>query len=147
MRRYTFDERNDPASSAIDDRSGMCDAHGCPNRWAVDFGAGRLCSAHSRASFHLWPQVTQEQIDAETDRAWRRSQHVEPAPVRSMSRADKAAAIASLRELASGPRGNPLAWARSLASRDAAGERLTIAQRAAYRDALASRGMAAGDAA
>jgi hypothetical protein len=61
-----------------------------------------------------------------------------------MSRADKAAAIASLRSLASGPRGHPLAWARSLASRDAAGERLTIAQRAAYREALASRWMAEG---
>ena len=44
-------------------------------------------------------------------------------------------------------RRGPRAWAYALRDREQAGERLTIAQRAAYRDALASRGMAEGDAA
>lgn len=139
MKRYTFDERNDPreASSAIDDRSLMCQAKGCPNRWAVDFGEGRLCSAHSRSASHLWPQITQEQLDAETDRAWQRSQRFEPPPVPPMSRADKRAALSHLASVgAQLGRINPRDWAHALRDRERAGERLTDLQRKSWRSVI-----------
>lgn len=65
--RQRRDERT--ASEAPADHSLFCSAHGCPNRWSVDGGAGRLCSAHAWAGRHLWPRITAEQQDAETERA------------------------------------------------------------------------------
>ena len=119
------------------DREQMCHANGCPNRWAVDFGDGRLCSAHSRAARHLWPQITQEQIDAETERAWQRSQRVEPVPALPMSRAEKRAALSRLAAVgAQLGRIKPRDWAYALRDREQSGERLTDLQRKAWRGVI-----------
>ena len=64
------------------DHALMCSASGCPNRWSVDAGNGRACGAHAFASLHLWPQITAEQQDAETERALQAQlrRPAEPAP-------------------------------------------------------------------
>lgn len=53
----------------------MCTAHGCPNRWTVDSddrGIHKLCSAHAWADKNRWPEITQQQIWDETERALKR---------------------------------------------------------------------------
>jgi hypothetical protein len=66
------------ADDSIADRALLCIAGGCPNLWSVDAGNGRLCSAHAWADPHHWPQITQEQLDAQADRALRNASP--PAP-------------------------------------------------------------------
>lgn len=80
---------------AKDRQALMCAATGCPNRWSIDQGNGRLCSWHDRAPEIQWPAVTQEQLDAEADRAMRRCLPAPPTP-----RVDKRALIAKLAEVA-----------------------------------------------
>jgi hypothetical protein len=113
----------------VDDRgiSLDCQAQGCPNRWHVDMGNGRLCSFHDRAPKHLWPQITQEQLEAQTDRA----RHVTELQdqTQRMTRSQKLAILAKLRDLVTGRSFHPRAWAASLQRRRAAGERLSRAQR------------------
>jgi hypothetical protein len=123
------------ADEAFTDRALMCAATGCPNRWSVDAGRGRLCSAHAWVSAGQWPQVTQEQIDAETDRALRNAAPLAPAaPYRDIPRLRH-----ELGRLADGmrvARSDPRAWARHLRDREQRGEKLTDAQRAAWRSSL-----------
>jgi hypothetical protein len=61
-RRTVFDENRDRqiADEVNADRQTMCKAPGCPSRWSVDFGTGRLCSVHSRADRRDWDRVTQD---------------------------------------------------------------------------------------
>ena len=116
------------ADSVYVDRALMCSAAGCPNRWSVDAGGGRLCSAHAWASHHEWPSITNEQLDAETQRAIdaqtpREAQRfVKPDPVKLSRYLAKLAA--GIRDAQRDPRG----WARALRERQEAGERLTQAQ-------------------
>lgn len=50
----------------------MCRAQGCPNRWSIDAeGRNKLCSAHAWSDPHLWPRITQEQMDAVSNLAVR----------------------------------------------------------------------------
>lgn len=102
-------------------KEAMCAAMGCPHRWSVDAGSGRLCSWHAWSDPHLWPRITQEQLEAMADKA---REHREPALVKTMSRAEKAAAVAALRKVAEQktPRKD---WARRIMERVRAGERLT----------------------
>lgn len=117
----------------------MCQANGCPNRWAVDAGGGRLCSAHQWASRPLWPQVTQEQQDAETDRAFRNANR--PTEPVEHPRRDPARLAAALAKLAQ--QKDSLAWAKRLrwceekrAGRLPNGTPMTEFQRQAWRQAL-----------
>lgn len=116
------------ADSLHVDRVLMCSATLCPNRWSVDFGGGRMCSAHAGASHHDWPRITQEQLDAETQRALdaqmpREAQRfVKPDPVKLSRYLAKLAA--GIRDAQRDPRG----WAKALRTRYEAGERLTQAQ-------------------
>ncbi len=139
MRRSTFDESRD---QAVADHGGyargyspdmMCSAHGCPNRWSVDAGAGRLCSAHAWASTHDWPRITQAQIDAETQRA---IDAQSPKEAHRYVTPDPAKLHRYLRKMSDAIRNaqrNPRAWADRLREREEAGEMLTIAQREAWR--------------
>lgn len=111
------------------DRSLMCAATGCPNRWSIDRGDGRLCSWHDRAQPHMWPLVTQEQQHAETERLYR-PKLKEPVTV------DREAGIRALRNFRVGGQDDPKAWAKLLMAREKSGERLTPAQRQMWRDAL-----------
>ena len=67
------------ANDHDDQRDLMCAAQGCPHRWSVDAGSGRLCSAHAWSDPHQWPRITQEQIDRMADRAMRAQQPGPPA--------------------------------------------------------------------
>lgn len=131
---------NNARDRAIADESGyaaalMCCANGCPNRWTVDAGNGKCCSAHQWADRHAWPAVTQEQLDAETDRAMR---NAAPAAPEHRPRVDVRKILQSLRTMlpAFGRAKPSLQWALKLQERERSGERLTITQREMWRSAL-----------
>lgn len=108
-----------------------CGATGCPNRWTVDAGAGRLCSVHAWADPKQWPSITREQNAREADRAMYGVTTRKPARLVS-----KAEALEKLETLRINDPKDPLDWARKLKARDEAGERLTPAQREMYQAAL-----------
>ncbi|WKB53001.1 hypothetical protein [Eleftheria terrae] len=128
----TFESRRDQriADEVADDRTLMCAAHGCPNRWSVDAGNGRLCSAHAWADTRDWQAITHAQRNAQTDRAMAAQR---PAPARPM--VSKREAIQRLRSLDFG-RSKGKSWAERLRDRELAGERLTDAQKRMWRSAL-----------
>lgn len=119
------------ANEVNTERTLMCIASGCPNRWTVDAGSGRLCSAHAWADAKQWPSITREQQAREADRAMYGS--TTSRPVRTISKAEALEKLATLR--INEPK-DPLDWARKLKARDEAGERLTPAQREMYQAAL-----------
>lgn len=130
MKQTAFDKNRD---QNIADETGvaqhlMCTAHGCPNRWS--YGIGNLCRWHADAHPHRWPEVTQEQQWADTERARERAER--PAYVDPLTFADKRAI---LRKLAALPmrmaERSPRAWIGDLKAREAAGEKLSPMQRAA----------------
>jgi hypothetical protein len=117
----------------------MCSALGCPNRWSVDAGKGRLCSAHHSVDDypHLWPQITQQELDLALDRA----QRPQPLPAMPLTRADKTAILLRLQAAINHLRTpfdqrDTKAWARDLQAREDQGARLTKAQRDMWRTAL-----------
>lgn len=121
------------------DRALMCGAIDCPNLWSVDAGNGRLCSAHAWVGRHLWPQITQEQQDAETERAWRaanRSPQAEQHPRHDPARL--ARALSKLNQAK-----DPIGWAKRLrwceqerGGRLPSGQTMTQFQRDAWRQVL-----------
>jgi len=122
------------------DRTLMCTANGCPNRWSVDAGNGRLCSAHAWVEQHHWPQVTQEQLDAETDRALRAAARGPKQAPRRLSREEKVEILGRLREVANRIRGGDgTSWARSIVERSRSGVRVTPAALQMAQDALRAR--------
>lgn len=119
------------ANEVNTERTLMCIASSCPNRWTVDAGSGRLCSAHAWADAKQWPSITREQLARESDRAmYGATTHK---PVRNVSKAEAMEKLETLR--INDPK-DPLDWARKLKARDEAGERLTPAQREMYQAAL-----------
>lgn len=132
----SFNAKRDAAvaDQAISERAFMCSASGCPNRWSVNFGRP-LCSAHSSADPHQWPQVTQEQLDAETARALIAAAPKAQATVKHWSAAEKKALLQRLRAVFAEKR-NPRAWAERLRDRERSGARLGEAQRQMWREAL-----------
>lgn len=143
MKRSAFETKRD---QAVADAEGvpvgfthefMCRASGCPNRWAVDNGASRLCSAHATAEPKRWPEITQIEIWNETERARHRGE-----AEAWQAELDKAEVADGLRQLSTklhGNGGDPKAWARVLKAREEAGEQLGRAQREAWRVALPER--------
>lgn len=119
------------------DRETLCTATRCPRRWTVDLGSGRLCSAHAWAQPHHWPQITEELLEADAQRAYR-AQYAEPKRERlPLTRTEQLQLLHRLKTAVQrmADRGS-LAWAERLKARDEAGERLTLAQRQSYRAAL-----------
>lgn len=107
-----------------------CTASGCPNRWSFDAGT-KLCRAHAAAQPHDWSRVTAEQLDAQTERAMRRT--AQPTPIRPPTHAEK---IATLRNLADVFKAKPArGWIADLQARKDAGQYLTHFQRTMLRDA------------
>jgi hypothetical protein len=100
----------------------MCSARGCPHRWSVDCGSGRLCSWHGWAAPHLWPQITQERLDALADRA-HKAQYKQPAVVRNLSKVEKMQALQGLQDMAAQPKkGTKRDWAHRIVDRHETGE-------------------------
>lgn len=133
MKRTNFESFQDRkvADEYGVDTSLNCGARGCPNRWSIDGGEGRLCTAHSRAPMHQWGLVTQEQQHAETERA-RQSQRP-AAELRHVTQAEKVAILTSMQRIL--PKADK-GWAHALKARQDAGEYLTAAQRQMVRDTL-----------
>lgn len=138
MKRSNFDNWQDRkvADDSVQDRALMCSAHGCPNRWSVTGCDNRTCcSAHAWASPHLWPQITQEQLDAQTDRALRNASRVhQPEPVANVRRLREE--LAKLGNAIRVSTQNPKAWAHRLKAREEAGARLNDNQSKAWREVL-----------
>jgi hypothetical protein len=105
----------------------LCQAHGCPNRWAVDTGS-RLCSDHAWAESRKWPQITEAQFH-------KRRSLVNTAHGAPMTQAQKVATLTAMRDMMKKTL-DPKAWAHTLRSRENAGEELTRTQREAWRTAL-----------
>ena len=120
--RAKYEESNQTETNDL-----LCQAHGCPNRWAVDTGS-RLCSDHAWAEPHKWPQITQAQFH-------KRKPLVNTEPVKPMTQAEKVATLHALRDMMKN-RIDPKAWAYKLRDRENAGEELTRTQREAWRTAL-----------
>ncbi len=120
------------ANDSTQDRALMCSANGCPNRWSVSgCDNGTCCSAHAWSDTKFWPQITQEQLDAQTERALRSAAGPEPE-----RRADVRRLRAELAKLGEKLRANvqhPRAWAYRLKAREEAGEKLNDHQQAAWR--------------
>ena len=114
----------------------MCKAHGCPCRWSVDAGNGRLCSSHAWADHGDWPRITQRLIDAEADRAYY-GPPAEPKVV-PMTREQKRGIGARFREFLSRKLQGGKSWAFALRKREESGAKLTDAQRAMWRAAIGS---------
>lgn len=116
----------------------MCAAHGCPNRWSVDAGGGKVCSAHAWRNALEWPAITEQQQRDETDRAQMRNE-----PRSEVRIADPGRMRRVLAGLANKMRANaedPKRWARKLKAREEAGESLNERQREAWRTALRQQG-------
>lgn len=123
------------ANEVLDTSGLMCSAHGCPNRWSIDSadkGIGRLCSAHAWVDPMRWPMVTQECLDALSERAVR----VDEPTTKKLTYAERVDALTRLREIGLLTKRDPKEWARGLQRREARGDRLTSAQRAMWRAAI-----------
>ena len=131
------------------ERALMCCAHGCPNRWSVDGPSGRCCSAHAWAPTGHWPGITAQQNDAATHRAFAAAQmsaSIDDAGHRTRP-ASPTEREAISRALQGGARARGVQWAKRLLVREGRGDRLTLAQREMWRDALmVPRAMSALDA-
>jgi hypothetical protein len=114
----------------------MCFAQGCPNRWSVDMGNGRLCSAHDRAEPHRWPEITQVQQWDETERARLRGEAKAELPSRFTDPVRMRAVFRRYAQKVREREQDPLRWARRLKAREEGGEKLCLMQREAWRNAL-----------
>ena len=138
MKRSNFNDYDDRrvANESTQDRALMCSANGCPNRWSVTGGDnGTCCSAHAWSDTRYWPQITQEQLDAQTDRALKlaaRAYQPEPVPNVRRLRAE----LAMLGNALRGAMQNPRAWAHRLKAREEAGEKLNDRQSKAWREVV-----------
>lgn len=125
------------AEETISRSSLQCGARGCPSRWSVDAGSGRLCSAHAWVERRDWPRITQELIDDQVRRAVE-AQNPQP-ELPTWTRGQKLNLLQGLREAMAKLQEAALdskAWARRLRWREARGDRLTPFKREAWRNAL-----------
>jgi hypothetical protein len=99
----------------------MCVADGCPMRWSVDMGNGKLCTWHDSAPLREWPFITgelQRMREAQSRPLFPKKHEYKPKLAHPAGPLDT------------------LHWARSLRHREAQGEHLTPFQRDAWRTAL-----------
>lgn len=137
MKRTAFDEARDHVTADQVGRDAqaakalMCRAMGCPNRWTLSVGDKvHVCSAHGASDKHLWPRITQEQLDAQADQLRGVSVPARTAPL--MSRQQALAKLRTLRFDNVGGKG----WAHALREQELRGERLSPAQQAMWRQAI-----------
>lgn len=144
MKRAAFDKTRDQMAADVPDHPKgfdpefMCRAQGCPNRWSIDMDNGKLCRFHDGEPPERWPEITQTQQWAETERA-RLNGESKPAPAVPLTLADKRAILirlnAAIAKMRAQP-ADPKDWARRLKTREDAGESLNERQRTAWRAAL-----------
>lgn len=114
------------------DRTLMCTAHECPNRWSVNFDRP-LCSAHARAEFADWSYVTNQELQ----KFAANQQEKKPAfrPTHNLTSQQKAKVVKELAALLRA-KPDPKAWAHSLKNKEQNGEKLSILQKSMWRAAL-----------
>lgn len=118
-------------------RSLMCEVDGCPNVWSSSSHIGVLCRAHGKAERSRWPEVTRQQIEAETEGAFQRSMQEAPPPAAALSREQKAELLRDLRQVfVTQAQRDHKAWAHDLAAKERAGEQLRPMQCRKWRAAL-----------
>jgi hypothetical protein len=140
MKRDAFHQGNDRrvADDHYGDRSLMCAAAGCPNRWSVSMGSAPCCSAHAWADPSTWPRITHEQLYEQTARAQRRAEAGKAEPDRKPDVPRLRSELAALGETIRLRQRDPKAWARTLRDREQGGSNLSDVQRRAWREALLS---------
>lgn len=111
----------------------MCQAHNCPNKWSVDAGQGRLCSAHAWADPMEWGAVTQRIHSAQFTKTTKYQEPMEP-----MTLEEKKYVLQQLAAAFKAPK-DYKAWAHNLKAREESGEDLTPLKRQMWRSALKVR--------
>lgn len=109
----------------------MCQAHGCPNRWMINDAKGRLCRWHHYAEPMDWPSITSQL------RLGLAPTTPKPQPMAPSDSNRVRTAMAEFKSFGSGRADKT--WAYRLKEREEAGERLSVAQRNAWRTALRMR--------
>lgn len=108
----------------------MCGAHNCSNRWSVDAGQGRLCSAHAWSDPMDWGRITSE---VNSRALMRQTAYQEP--VEPMSLDEKRYVLNEFKKIMA-PRNDHKDWAKRLRQRESDGEILNDIQRKMWRAAL-----------
>lgn len=111
----------------------MCQAHGCPNRWTINDSKGRLCRWHHHAEPYDWPRITSEL------RLGKAPSNPITQPQISTLTPERRQAINEFKSFARGDRRMDRSWAYKLKAKEEAGEKLSIAQKQLWRDALRHR--------
>ena len=111
----------------------MCQAHNCPNKWSVDAGQGRLCSAHAWSDPMDWGGITQR---IHAGQFTKTPKYEEPA--KPMTLEEKRQTLRDLAALLKTPT-DPKAWAYNLKSREEAGEEMSLLKKQMWRSALRIR--------
>jgi hypothetical protein len=114
----------------------FCQAQGCPRKWSVDAGSGRLCGAHAFADTDDWPRITEELQRSNFERQFERERVEQPEPAPKLTKEEKIEILNRLRKLVNGEAKDHRAWAKRLREREEAGEVLSLTQRKAWREAL-----------
>jgi hypothetical protein len=110
----------------------MCQAHNCVNRWSVESGSGRLCSAHAWADPMDWGSVTrQEASKALVGHVSKTHEPMEP-----MSVEEKKYILERFKEVMQTTSKDHKAWAHRLRQREKDGDRMSDYQKKAWREAL-----------
>ncbi len=109
-----------------------CVAHNCPNRWSVDAGNGRLCSAHAWADPMDWGRITAH----ENSKVMMATRKAAPEPVAPFSHEEKVFVLGEFKKALQAMNRDPKAWAHRLRERELSGENLSNYQRKCWRQAL-----------
>lgn len=109
-----------------------CIAHNCPNRWSVDAGNGRLCSAHAWADPMDWGKITVY----ENSKAMMASKKANFEAIEPLSEGEKGFILGEFKKALQTMNKDPKAWAHKLREREANGDSLSLIQRKMWREAL-----------
>ena len=109
-----------------------CIAHNCPNRWSVDAGNGRLCSAHAWADPMDWGRIS----SYESSKALMATGKAGFEPLEPLSEEEKRYILGEFKKALQAMNKDPRGWAHRLREREASGDTLSLVQRKMWRDAL-----------
>lgn len=114
----------------------FCQAQGCPYKWSVDAGNGRLCGEHAFAEPREWPVITEELQRRYFERQFDEEAQAKAPPATTLTWAQKREILDQLRETLSSETKDHRVWAKRLREREEAGETLSLTRRQAWREAL-----------
>jgi hypothetical protein len=114
------------------ERSLMCQAHECPNRWSV--GMSNLCSAHAWADPARWHEITNDQLRLFA--AHQNAPKRQTRPVDTLTYAQKKKVLEGLISTTKSQWQEGKDWAHKLKQRENDGEKLSQIQRKFWREAL-----------